>query len=103
MEPSPQVLAAASAAVSNTENQSATNESPQDHGLVPITSPMVGTFYSAQDPESPPFASIGSEVTADTVVCIIEAEVSGTIEKILVKNEQAIEYGQSLMMVRPKS
>lgn len=79
-------------------------------GLVPIISPMVGTFYSAPDPESEPFVHAGSRVDADTVVCIVEAmkvmneikaEVSGTIEKIEVRNEQAVEYGQVMFMVRP--
>lgn len=79
-------------------------------GLVEIVSPMVGTFYSASSPEAAPFVSVGSSVGTDTPVCIIEAmkvfnevkaEVSGTIEKILVKNEQAVEFGQPLYLVRP--
>jgi len=83
-----------------------------DEGLVPIRSPMVGTFYAASDPESPPFVAIGSEVDVITTVCVIEAmkvfneihaEVAGTIERILVNNEQAVEYGQPLMLVRPKA
>jgi len=83
-----------------------------DEGLVPIRSPMVGTFYAASDPESPPFVAIGSEVDVTTTVCVIEAmkvfneihaEVAGTIERILVNNEQAVEYGQPLMLVRPKA
>lgn len=81
-----------------------------DDGLVPIKSPMVGTFYSGPDPESPPFVTIGASVSADSVVCIIEAmkvfneikaEVGGTIEKILVQNEQPVEFGQPLYLVRP--
>jgi acetyl-CoA carboxylase biotin carboxyl carrier protein len=84
---------------------------PQDDGLVAIRSPMVGTFYSAHDPESPPFVMIGSQIDPTTTVCIIEAmkvfneikaEVSGTVERILVSNEQPVEYGQPLMMVRPR-
>ena len=79
-------------------------------GLVPIASPMVGTFYAAPDPESPPFISVGATVGPDTAVCLIEAmkvfneikaEVSGTIEKIGVKNAEAVEYGQALFYVRP--
>ncbi|RME41960.1 MAG: acetyl-CoA carboxylase biotin carboxyl carrier protein [Planctomycetota bacterium] len=75
-----------------------------------ITSPMVGTFYAAPDPESPPYVQPGSRVHPDTVVCIVEAmkvfneikaELSGTIEKVLVENEQAVEYGQPLFLVRP--
>lgn len=81
----------------------------EDDQLVSIVSPMVGTFYSSADPDSPPFAQVGSEVRSDTVVCLLEAmkvfneikaEIVGTIEKILVKNEQAVEYGQQLFLVR---
>ncbi|GMV98311.1 MAG: acetyl-CoA carboxylase, biotin carboxyl carrier protein [Phycisphaerae bacterium] len=82
-----------------------------DEGLVPIVSPMVGTYYSSPDPESGPFVSAGMDIEVGTPVCIIEAmkvfneiksEVAGRIERILVRNEQAVEYGQPLMMVRPR-
>lgn len=86
-------------------------ESEDDESdLVAITSPMVGTFYAAPDPETPAFVSVGSSVGAETVVCIVEAmkvfseikaECSGKIEKILVKNGEAVEYGQKLFLVRP--
>lgn len=86
-------------------------ESPsEDDGkLVPIESPMVGTVYTAPDPDSSPFVKLGSRVTSNTVVCIVEAmkvfneikaELSGTIEKIMIKNEEPIEYGQPLFFVR---
>ena len=80
-----------------------------DEGLHAIVSPMVGTFYSAPDPESPAYVSAGSNVSEETVVCIVEAmkvfseikaECSGTIEKILVKNGEPVEYGQKLFLVR---
>lgn len=83
----------------------------EDEGLVPIKSPMVGTFYATPDPESSPFVTIGSEIEPNTTVCIIEAmkvfneikaEVAGTVERILVQNEQAVEFGQPLMLVRPR-
>ena len=83
----------------------------QDTELVEIKSPMVGTFYVARDPDSPQFVELGSPVNSDTVVCIVEAmkvfneikaEVTGTIEKILVKNEEPVEYGQPLFLVRPQ-
>lgn len=79
-------------------------------GLVPITSPMVGTVYLAPNPDSPNFAKQGDSVGADTTVCLIEAmkvfseikaEVSGTIERVLVTNGQAVQYGQQLFLVRP--
>ena len=78
--------------------------------LVEIASPMVGTFYTASDPESPAFVDVGSAVQVGMVVCILEAmkvfneiksEVAGTIERILVKNADPVEFGQPLFMVRP--
>lgn len=81
-----------------------------DEGLIEIRSPMVGTFYTKPSPDAPTFVSIGSSVGPDTVVCIVEAmkvfneikaETTGTIEKILLPNESAIEFGQPLFLVRP--
>ncbi len=74
-----------------------------------IVSPMVGTFYLTPSPESPPFAEIGTVVTPDTVVCIIEAmkvmneikaEVSGTITEILAENGKPVQFGQPLFRVK---
>lgn len=81
-----------------------------DAGLVAVKSPMVGTFYAASGPDSPPFVKVGSSVGADTVVCIIEAmkvfneikaEVTGTIERIVAVNGGPVEFGQTLYLVRP--
>lgn len=78
-------------------------------GFQKIESPMVGTFYTAADPDSPPFVRVGDHVAPDTVVCLIEAmkifneiraECSGTIEKVLVNNAEAIEFGQPLFAVK---
>lgn len=83
---------------------------PQTENEVLIRSPMVGTFYSAPEPEAPPFVNVGSMIEPDTVICLIEAmkvfndikaEASGTITKILVKNAQAVEFDQPLFAVRP--
>lgn len=74
-----------------------------------IKSPMVGTFYAAPSPDSPPFAKTGDSVAADTVVCIIEAmkvmneihaEASGTIAEILVENGASVEFGQPLFRLK---
>jgi len=82
----------------------------EDAGLLPIKSPMVGTFYSSPNPESDAYVNIGKTVDEKTVVCIIEAmkvfneihaEVSGTITKVLVSNGQAVEFGQPLFLVKP--
>lgn len=76
-----------------------------DDGATYITSPMVGTFYSAPSPESDPFAKVGDTVKDDSVVCIIEAmkimneiqaEAKGKITEILVENGQPVEFGQKL-------
>ncbi len=84
--------------------------SEEDEGLVMIRSPMVGTFYASPDPESPPYIQVGSELKPDTPVCVIEAmkvyneikaETSGVIERVLVRNEEPVEFGQPLFAVRP--
>ena len=78
-------------------------------GLTPIPSPIVGTFYAAPSPDADSYVNIGDFVSAETVICIVEAmkimnevkaEVSGTIEKILVKNGEPVEYGQPLFLVK---
>lgn len=78
-----------------------------DH-LVPVTAPMVGTFYRAAKPDAPPFVNEGDLVEAGQTVCIIEAmklfneiqsEVRGRVVRILVENASPVEYGQSLMLV----
>ena len=83
----------------------------KDVGLEMIKSPLVGTFYATPSPDSEPFVEVGSKVEPQTVVCIVEAmkvmneikaEISGTIAQILVKNGQAVEYGQPLFKVRPE-
>ena len=88
----------------------AASEEAQDDGLVDIVSPMIGTFYLAPSPDSDPYVSTGSNVDSESVVCIIEAikvmneikaDTTGTIEKIMCKAGQAVEYGQVLFKVRP--
>ncbi len=87
----------------------APQSAPADNGVT-IDSPMVGTFYTASSPDAKAFANVGDRVDEDTVVCIIEAmkvfneikaEVSGIIEKVLVENGQAVEFGQPLFTVKP--
>ena len=78
-------------------------------GLVPVTAPMVGTFYGAPDPESPPFVETGARVDDDTTVALIEvmkvftavrAGATGVINDVLVANAQFVEYGQELFLIR---
>jgi acetyl-CoA carboxylase biotin carboxyl carrier protein len=84
---------------------------PVDNGLVPIASPMVGTFYASPSPTAPAFVKVGDQVTIGQTVCIIEAmklmndlpsEVSGRVVKICVDNGTTVEYGQALFLVDPK-
>lgn len=74
-----------------------------------IRSPMVGTFYAAPSPESPPFVQVSDKVGEDTVVCILEAmkvmneikaETKGVIAEILVENGESVEYGQPLYRLK---
>jgi len=81
-----------------------------DDGLVPIESPMVGTFYRSPSPDADPFVSDGEQVDEESVVCIVEAmkvfneikaETRGTIARVLVDNGQSVEFGQPLFLVKP--
>ena len=113
----PEVMMASSmpsVAPASTVSVSAAEQTPetQKKADVPqgkaITSPMVGTFYSAPSPEDAPFVEIGSEVAVGDIVCIIEAmklmneiksEQAGKVVKICVKNGDPVEFGQVLMYV----
>ncbi|MDR2346169.1 MAG: acetyl-CoA carboxylase biotin carboxyl carrier protein [Planctomycetaceae bacterium] len=73
-----------------------------------IRSPMVGTFYAASSPDSLPLVKVGDTVTPEKTICLIEAmkvfneiqaECSGKIAAILVKNGEAVEYGKPLFKV----
>jgi acetyl-CoA carboxylase biotin carboxyl carrier protein len=79
-------------------------------GLVPVTAPLLGTFYVAPEPGAPPFVQVGSAVTEDTTVGLIEvmkvfnsvrANVRGVIAEVVAQNGQFVEYGQTLFLVRP--
>jgi acetyl-CoA carboxylase biotin carboxyl carrier protein len=78
-------------------------------GLHIITSPIVGTFYRAANPESDPFVTVGDHVSKGKVLCIIEAmklmneiesDIDGEIVKIFPQNGQPVEYGEQLFAVR---
>jgi acetyl-CoA carboxylase biotin carboxyl carrier protein len=96
----PPAAAATAAPITGTRND----------GSLTINSPTVGTFYASPTPDDPAFVNVGSSVTPETVVCIVEAmkvfnqipaEVSGTIIEVLVKNGDSVEFGQPLFRVRP--
>jgi acetyl-CoA carboxylase biotin carboxyl carrier protein len=74
-------------------------------------SPLVGTFYRSAKPDSDPFVNVGDEIGPEKVICIIEAmkvmneikaEMSGIVREILVKNGQAVEFGEPMFLVEKK-
>jgi acetyl-CoA carboxylase biotin carboxyl carrier protein len=74
-----------------------------------LKSPIVGTFYEAPSPDSDPFVTVGDRIEAGQTICIveamkimneIEAEFSGTVEKILVDNGSPVEYDQPLFIIK---
>lgn len=81
----------------------------EEEEIVFITSPIVGTFYSASAPDAPAFVKVGDRVKSGETVCILEAmklmneiqcDWDCEIEAILVSNEQKVEYGQPLFRVK---
>jgi acetyl-CoA carboxylase biotin carboxyl carrier protein len=88
----------------------ATSPVPASGSEADIKSPMIGTFYRSPSPESGSYVEVGTEVNADTVVCIIEAmkvmneikaEAKGVITQIMVENAKPVEFGQPLFKIRP--
>ena len=84
-------------------------EEESEAGLHIITSPIVGTFYRAPNPESPYFVNEGDRISPGKVLCIVEAmklmneiesEVEGTLVRIYPQNGQPIEYGEKLFAVK---
>ena len=83
---------------------------PPAETLPTINSPMVGTFYGSPAPDAAAYVSVGSAVTPESVVCIIEAmkvmneikaEMSGTITEILAESGKPVEFGKPLFRIRP--
>ena len=91
----------------NIERKTEIVEEPDEESF--ITSPIVGTFYSAASPETPAFVRVGDTVKKGQPVCIVEAmklmneincDFDCEIEAVLVSNEQNVEYGQPLFRVK---
>jgi len=91
------------------QTESAESAASPDEDLFKITSPIVGTFYRSPGPDKEPYVKEGSNVSPDTVVCIVEAmklmneiqaETSGEIVKVYAENGQPVEYGQPLFGIR---
>ena len=98
--------ASAPAATPAAEKPAATE--PAKGNYKEITSPMVGTFYASPSPEAPAFVEAGKTITADTVVCIIEAmkvmneikaEIAGKVVEVVAENGKPVQFGQVLFRV----
>lgn len=92
----------------NVETNNEKQEEKVEEGNV-VTSPMVGTFYSKPSPNSEPYVEVGKKVKKGDVLCIIEAmklmneiesEFDGEITEILVKDEEPVEYGKPLFVIK---
>jgi acetyl-CoA carboxylase biotin carboxyl carrier protein len=114
--PTQQPVASASGVESPLVHQAVTTAPPAkpvpagSEGLVAVTAPMVGKFYSAASPSDPPYVEVGTAVAAGATVGLIEVmkvftsiktEVAGMIEQILVSNGDFVEFGQPLYLMRP--
>ena len=102
----PMAMATAPTAPTAAE-QTAPVAAPADTGKS-IKSPIVGTFYSAPSPTKPPFVKVGDKVNEGDTVCIVEsmkvmneiqADISGTVKSIAVKDGEAVEFGQPLIII----
>lgn len=91
------------------QSETSLTETSADSDLHTIVSPIVGTFYRSPSPDKESYVKEGSNVSAETIVCIveamklmneIEAEVSGEVVKIYVENGQPVEYGQPLFGIK---
>ncbi len=80
----------------------------EEEGLIPIKAPLLGIFYRSPKPGAPPFVEVGSHVTEEDTVCVVEvmklfntvkAGVKGRIAKICAENNDMVEYNQTLFLV----
>jgi acetyl-CoA carboxylase biotin carboxyl carrier protein len=120
----PAGMGGAGAAISSAASSAAASPSPMPipqpaakpaassipEGLVAVTAPMVGKFYSAAAPSDPPYVEVGSKVAAGATVGLIEVmkvfasvktETAGVVERILVSSGEFVEFGQPLFLLRP--
>jgi acetyl-CoA carboxylase biotin carboxyl carrier protein len=108
---SPSMAAPQSVAAAPAAPPPAASTAPEEEEQVlghTVNSPMVGTFYRAASPEASPFVEVGKSVTEGDTLCIIEAmkilnqieaDISGTVKKILVENGQPVEYNEPLFII----
>jgi len=110
MVAAPQPVQVAAAVAAPSASAPAAEPADASDGLVVIEAPMVGTFYSSPNPDSPPFVAAGQRVTKGTVLCIVEAmklmneiecDADGVVTKVLVENAATVEYDQALFVIEP--
>jgi acetyl-CoA carboxylase biotin carboxyl carrier protein len=108
--PSPAPAVAKPAPVASAPAAQAAKPVTVPEGMLPITAPLLGTFYVASEPGAPPFVKVGQQITEDTTVGLIEvmkvfnsvrSTVKGTIVELVVQNGQFVEFGQTLFIVKP--
>ena len=97
-------------ATENNEIKEQSKSETDDSKYITINASMIGTFYRSSSPENPPFANVGDKIKEGDTLCIIEAmklfneieaEVSGTIIKVLVDDATPIEFDQPLFLIDP--
>lgn len=105
----PQVPVQQPVASVNVNTTLETTEKPAEETGKKLVSPMVGTFYAASSPDKAPFVKVGDKVKKGQTVCIIEAmklmneiesEQDGEVVKVLVNNEEMVEFGQPLFLIK---
>ena len=105
----PTVIIPSKALTGSSETTPAPPKPIETKPLKEIVSPMVGTFYRAGSPDGAPFVDVGTTITEDTVVCIIEAmkvmneikaETGGVIAEVVAENGKPVQFGQALFRVR---
>ncbi len=86
------------------------DEAAAEAKLIPVKSPMIGTFYRSSSPDKPAYVKVGDRIAKGDTVCIVEAmklfneiesEVAGKVVKVLVEDAQPIEYDQPLFLIDP--
>ncbi len=111
VKPKPEIrMVESTPAIQTVSSETSSTAEDKEEKVHFITAPMIGTFYRAPDPSSPPFVKEGDHVNKGDVVCIIEAmklmneveaDVSGTVKEVLVENAQPVEFGQKLFAIIP--
>ena len=112
--PARQAAAPAEAPQAAVESQPASRKAkpPSEPGLAEVASPLLGIFYRAPKPGEPPFVEVGSKVSEEMVIGIVEvmklmnsvhAGVKGEVVEILAANAALVEYGEVLLRVRPEA